>query len=50
MTGGQSILEIVEAARANGIDFVMLTDHDWLQAKHDGYETILRRRPSLHRH
>jgi len=22
----------------NGIDFVMLTTHDWLQAKHDGYE------------
>jgi GNAT superfamily N-acetyltransferase len=36
--GRTSILEIVEAARANGIDFVMLTDHDWLQAKHDGYE------------
>lgn len=36
--GRASILEIVEAARANGIDFVMLTDHDWLQAKHDGYE------------
>jgi hypothetical protein len=36
--GRASILEIVEAARANGIDFVMLTDHDWLQAKYDGYE------------
>ena len=36
--GRASILDIVEAARANGIDFVMLTDHDWLQAKHDGHE------------
>ncbi len=36
--GRASILEIVEAARRNGIDFVMLTDHDWLQARHDGYE------------
>ena len=36
--GRTSILEIVEVTRANGIDFVMLTDHDWLQAKHDGYE------------
>lgn len=36
--GRASILEIVDAARANGIDFVMLTDHSWLQAKYDGYE------------
>ena len=33
MTGVRSIREIVEAARSNGIDFVMLTDHNWLQAK-----------------
>ncbi len=36
--GRASILEIVDAARANGIDFVMLTDHSWMQAKYDGYE------------
>ncbi len=28
----------MSAARANGIDFVMLTDHSWLQAKYDGHE------------
>lgn len=36
--GRASIREIVEAARSNGIDFVMLTDHNWLQAKYDGHE------------
>jgi len=36
--GRIAIEQIVEAARQNGVDFLMFTDHNWLQAKHDGLE------------
>ena len=36
--GRAPIGEILEAARINGIDFVMLTDHSNLRAKEEGFE------------
>ena len=36
--GRTPIGEILEAARINGIDFVMLTDHSNLRAREDGFE------------
>jgi hypothetical protein len=36
--GRTPVPDILSAARANGIDFLMLTDHQTLQARQDGYE------------
>ena len=36
--GRAPIREILEAARINGIDFVMLTDHSNLRAREEGFE------------
>lgn len=36
--GHASMEKIVAAAQKNGIDFLMLTDHDHLQARNDGWE------------
>ncbi|HUH66793.1 MAG TPA: CehA/McbA family metallohydrolase [Syntrophales bacterium] len=36
--GRASVEEILKAARVNGIDFVMLTDHSNLRAREDGFE------------
>jgi hypothetical protein len=36
--GRRTIEEIVSAARRNSIDFLMLTDHNWHQARYDGRE------------
>ncbi|MGZ3592809.1 MAG: PHP domain-containing protein, partial [Syntrophales bacterium] len=36
--GRAPVGEILEAARINGIDFVMLTDHSNLRAKEEGFE------------
>ncbi len=36
--GRAPIAEILEAARINGIDFVMLTDHSTLRAREEGFE------------
>ncbi len=36
--GTATVPEIIDAARASGADAVLLTDHDTLQAKRDGWE------------
>lgn len=36
--GRITIEHIVDAAKQNNIDFLMFTDHNWLQARHDGLE------------
>lgn len=36
--GRTPVPDILSAARASGIDFLMLTDHSTLQARHDGLE------------
>ena len=36
--GRIAIEHIVAAAKQNNIDFLMFTDHNWLQARHDGLE------------
>ncbi len=36
--GTATVAEIVDAARAAGVDAVLLTDHDTLQARRDGWE------------
>jgi len=35
--GDASVQEILDAARRAGLDYLVLTDHDTLQARHDGF-------------
>lgn len=36
--GSGSVADVVEAARRTGVDFVVLTDHNTMRAKHEGWE------------
>ena len=36
--GSGSVADVVEAAQKTGVDFVVLTDHNTMRAKHEGWE------------